>query len=246
MVTRGRNIAGKLTFFDPAKKYLWSRRETRYHFHDDFDSYATIPGDGSRANGSPWVEDITLTLGTPTVSFTADAPDGVIATALEATSEAMDATIHWDDNRHIDIADNAPVFQCYARLTTLPTLNGIGCLGLADDHNAGGMAGTTYNIGFTVDSTAAVTCRMDDNATVTTAASGITMVVNQWYAFRIDFTTITNVKFFIDGAVVAGSTTFSYAATGADANLQPFIGVSKASGAGLGVLAVDSVDIWQD
>jgi len=246
MSTRARHLGGILTFFDPAKKYLITRRESRYQFHDDFDLHTSIPGDGARENGVPWVQDI-AGAAPPTVVLTADAAGGVVTHSLTATSEAQDATIHFDDNRHVSL-DRACIFQCYARFTTLPTLLGIGSIALASDHNAGGQVGTTYNVGFQVSAAGAVGLRIDDNVAPVTDAAVQTLVVNQWYAFRIECLSISNIKFFIDGAVVGGSTTFSMAAVTGTANavLQPFIGMSKASGAGLGVLAVDSVDVWQD
>lgn len=245
MATKSKYVGGKLTFFDPAKKYIYTRRETRYQWHDDFDTYTSVPEDGSKANGVPWVLDLTGAA-PPTGALTADAAGGVYTMSLTATSEAQDSTIHFDDYRHISL-DRAPIFQCYAQMTTLPTLLGIASIGLASDHNAGGQVGTTINVGFQISASGAVGLRIDDDVTPVTAASVATLTVSTYYCFRIDCTDKTNIKFSIDGAIVGGSTTFSMAAaTGADAILQPFIGVSKASGAGLGVLVVDSVDIWQD
>lgn len=246
MATKSKYVGGVLTYFDPAKKYLYTGRESRYRWHDDFDTYTTIPAAASKANGIPWVQDITGAA-PPTVALTADAVGGVVTMSLTADSQAQDATIHFDDYRHVSL-DKSPIVQFYARFTTLPTLLGIGSIGLASDHNAGGMAGTTYNAGFQVSAAGAVGLLIDDNVTPVTAAAVATLTVNQWYAFRIEALTIGALRFFIDGALVGGSTTFSMAAVTGTANavLQPFIGMSKASGAGLGVMALDSVDIWQD
>jgi hypothetical protein len=246
MATKSRYVGGILTYYDPAKKNIITGRESRYRWHDDFDTYTSIPAAASKENGVPWVQDITGAA-PPTVALTADAEGGVVTCSLTSADQAQDATIHFDDYRHVSL-DKAPIVQFYARMTTLPTLLGIASIGLASDHNAGGQVGTTYNAGFQISASGAVGLRIDDNVTPVTAASVATLTVNQWYAFRIEALSISALRFYIDGALVGGSTTFSMAAVTGTANavLQPFIGMSKASGAGVGVLAVDSVDIWQN
>ena len=244
MSTACKYINGIQTFFDPAKKGLWTRRESRYQYHDDFDLYTSIPAAASRANGNPWVKDITGAA-PPTVAFGADAQGGTLVCSLTATSEAQDASAHWDDNRHVDL-DAGAVFQAYAKLTTLPTGNGIAHLGLMSD-NGTNFLGTTYNVGFTIAASGALSCNIDDNATPAAISTGVTLTVDTYYAFRIESFAKSAIRFYLDGARVAGSTTFAYAATaGANSTLQPVVGVSKASGTGLGVLTVGSIDIWQD
>lgn len=244
MSTKSMYVGGVLTFFDPAKKYLVTNRESRYRWHDDFDMYTSIPGDGSRANGTPWVQDI-AGAAPPTVTLTADGSGGLVTCALTSASEAQDTAVHFDDNRHIDL-DRSPVVQFYARLTALPTGNGIAALGLIGDHSAT-FAGTTYNVGFTVAASGVLTCAMDDNATPTTATASPTIAVDTWYAFRIEALSKSNIRFFLNGDLVAGTTTFNYAATaGANSTLQPYFGMHKASGTGVGTLVVDSVDVWMD
>lgn len=233
-----------LTFYDPAKKNIWTRRETRSHFHEDFDLLTSIPAAASKANGTPWVQDITGAA-PPTVGLVADGSGGIVQCALTSDSQAQDATIHFDDTRYFDLTKGL-VFQAYARLTALPTLVGIAHVGMAGDHNAGGIEGTTYNAGFTVAASGAVSVNLDDNATKTDVSTGVSLTVNEWYVLRMECFDLTKVRFYIDGQVVAGSDSTPYAATGANAVLQPYLGISKASGAGVGTLQVDSVDIWQD
>lgn len=243
MATRSKYINGALTFYDPSKSHIWTRREVRSHFHDDFDTLTSIPGDGSKANGTPWVQDITGS-GPPTVTVVADASGGQVACTLTADDEQQDATVHFDDTRYVDLSKNA-VIQYKARFTTLPTLLGIAHLGVASDHSAT-FVGTTYNAGFTVAAGGAVSINMDDNATLTAIDIGVTLVVNTDYVFRIEFFDLTKVRYYINGVNYGGGSATPYAATGANAILQPFFGAGKSGGAGLGVLAVNSVDIWQD
>lgn len=244
MATKSMYQNGSLTFFDPAKKYLVSRRETRNQYRDNFALYSSIPTAGSRANGTPWVKDITGAA-PPTITLVADAIGGVVENALTSASQAQDASCHWDDNRHICL-DNGPVVQFYAKLTVLPTLLGIAHLGLISD-NGTDFAGTTYNAGFTIAAGGVVSAAIDDNVTPTTATTGVTMTVDTYYAFRIEAFTKSAIRFFINGALVAGSTSFNYAATaGANSTLQPIFGIGKASGAGVGTLQVANFDYWQD
>lgn len=243
MSTKSKYYAGALTFWDPAKKNLWMGRECRYRWHDDFDTYTSIVDDGSRANGSPWVSDITGS-GPPTNTLVADGSSGIYQAAHTSTSEAQDATIHFDDNRHVDL-DKGAIFQAYARLTVLPTLLGIAHVGLASDHNAGGILGTTYNVGFIMAAGGAVSTVIDDNATQVTTATGVTMTVNEWYAFRIESFSKSAIRWYINGAVVGVVGVYAGTA-GANSTLQPFLGTAKASGAGVGTLQVDSVDVWMD
>jgi hypothetical protein len=50
------------------------------------------------------------------------------------------------------------------------------------------------------------------------------------------------VKFFIDGVQVSANGAVAFAATGANAVLQPYLAMYKPSGTGIGTLTVDPVD----
>lgn len=244
MSTKSKWLGGVLTYFDPAKKYRYTSRESAGSFRDDFLTYTTNPGDGSRANGNPWTEDITGSA-PPVISYVADGSGGILSCALTSGSEAQDATLHWDDNRHFDL-DRGLIFQAYARATVLPTSNGTLHIALAGDH-AAGLTNTTYNVGFTVLASGALSFNIDDNATQATVSTGLTLTVNQWYCFRIESLAKSNIRAYVDGVRVCGSTTFNYAGSaGANSTLQPFLGAYKASGTGVGTLQVDSVDLWWD
>lgn len=244
MPTKSKNYGGVLTYFDTAKKYIYTRRESRYQFHDDFDTYTTIPAAGSRANGTPWVQHI-VGAAPPTLTLAADHAGGAITSTLTSASQAQTAVVSYDDNRHISL-DRACVFQAYLRFTTLPTLLGIGNIGLSSDYNAGGLAGTTYCAGFQVGAAGATTLLLDDNVTPQTSSTIATLAVDTWYCMRIESLAIGAVRFFLDGALVGTSYSMSAVTGTANAVLQPYIGMSKASGAGLGVFTVDSVDVWQE
>lgn len=79
-----------------------------------------------------------------------------------------------------------------------------------------------------------VVCETDDNVTNTDdKATGVTLA-DTWKHFEIDFTYgIGDVRFFIDGARVAPTQTFSMAAIVGTDLVQPYVQIQKASGTGV-------------
>jgi hypothetical protein len=75
-------------------------------------------------------------------------------------------------------------------------------------------------------------------------ATGVTATAAAYNIYRIDFTTITDVKFYIDGVAVGSGTTFDMS-TGTGVMVQPYLMCYKSGGAGLGTLYVDYVRMWQ-
>ena len=211
-------------------------------FYDDFaGADLVIPAMASPESGCKWTDKI-VGAAPPTVAKSADVVNAHILCSLTSAGQKQDAAINWDDQLVLSIAQGA-IFEARLSLTTLPTLNGIASFGLWGAWADGGSA---YRVGFEVPAGGIVTCESDDNATDTAAATTTTLVAGTYNIFRIDCTTQTDIKFFIDGARVAGSTTFANAASAANSKSQPHLGLYKASGAGLGVLSVDYVKAWQN
>ena len=210
--------------------------------NDDFvGADVVIPASGSDESGVVWSKKI-VGSGPPTVAKTADGVNGFILCAGTADSEKQDAALHMNDELMCSIAQGA-VFEARLALTVLPTGNGVCSWGL---WGAWGDGGSTYRVGFeVVAASGAVYCESDDNATDTAALSGVTMVAGTYHTFMIDTTVQADIKFYIDGARVAGSTTFANAASAANSKCQPHVGQYKASGTGLGSISVDYVKVWQ-
>ena len=244
MTTRARNIGGRLTYWESSTG-KWTGRHSSYHVHDNFDRYASL--ETTAANGSPWESQI-VGAAPPTGGYVAVAGVGrVLALALTSADQEQLTAAHWADTLALSLERNL-VVQYEARMTALPTLAADGYIGVASAANADGLAATTYNAAFVVDVAGAVSARIDDNATPVTATTGVTMVVNQWYVFRIESFDVTKLRFSIDGAYVAKSTAFdiSAATTGANRMVQPTANLYKASGAGVGTMQIRSFDAWQD
>ena len=212
-------------------------------FKDDFlGASLVVPAAGAAESGMPWVKKI-VGAAPPTVAGVADEAGGVVQCALTADAQKQDAALYFGDQRNFDLTKGL-IFEARVKVSVLPTLVAETVIGLIGDW-ADGPDNITYSVFFTHDGSGEAFCEMDDNATDRSTTSGVTVTAAQTKIYRIDATDPSDVKFYIDGVGVALGTTFAYAATGANAILQPYIGLYKASGAGLGTVQVDYVAIWQ-
>lgn len=208
-------------------------------FYDDFLGADTvIPS--TAESGCKWLKKI-VGAAPPTVGKKADQAGGAVELALTSDSQKQDAVLYFGDQREFLLTDSL-IFEARIKLSILPTLVAEAVWGLCGDW-ADGPDAITYSTFFAADGSGLVTCEMDDAATDSSTSSATTLTTADWAVCRIDATTITDIKFYIDGSRVASGTTYSYAATGANATLQPYFAMYKASGAGVGTMLVDSVRV---
>ncbi len=214
-------------------------------FYDDFigPGATVVPAAGAAESGAAWVKKI-VGAGPPTVAQVADTANGIVACTLEASDQKQDGAIYLGDERNFCITQGT-VFEARIKVSVLPTGNGEAVWGLAGDWVDGPDA-ITYSVWFTADGGGEIYCEKDDASTDQTVTSGITVVDTAWHIYRIDFTSVSDIKFYIDGAAVATGTTFGYVATGANATLQPYFAVYKASGTGAGTIQIDYCRVWQN
>lgn len=232
---------GRQVFYD-ASSYETIKAMFPVEFYDDFiGADVVIPASGSVESGCKWSKKI-VGAAPPTVAKTADGVNGFVLLSLTADDQKQDAALHMNDELMFSIAHGA-IFEARLALTTLPTLDAVASFGL---WGAWGDGGSAYRVGFEVPAGGVVTCESDDNATDTAAASTVTLVAGEYHIFRIDCTAQGAIRFFIDGVQVCSTTTFANAASAANSKVQPHIGLYKASGAGLGVLSLDYVKVWQN
>jgi hypothetical protein len=211
---------------------------------DDFDGADTvIPAAGSPESGCRWVKKI-VGAAPPTLAKKADTACGVIEAALTADSQKQNAEIYTDDQRVWSL-ENGLIFEARVKLSVLPTGNAEAVVGLIGDW-ADGLDAATYSVFFTMDGSGEIICEMDDNTTDRSTTSGVTLTTSDWAVLRIDASDISDVKFYVNGNAVATGTTFAYAATGANATLQPIAGMYKVSGTGVGTLLVDYIALAQE
>ena len=213
--------------------------------YDDFlyDASLVIPAASSAESGAPWVKTI-IGAAPPTVAYGADAKGGTAICTLTSDSQKQDALCAKDDHRALILTQGLNI-EFGVTLSVLPTSAAELCWGLIGDIGDGADA-ATYSAFFTADGSGEIFCEVDDNATDQSATSGVTVVNTAFTVCRIDFSDVTNILFYVNGARVASGTTFAYAATGANATLQPFFSAYKASGAGVGTLTVDYVRYWMN
>jgi hypothetical protein len=202
---------------------------------------ATIPTQGAPAIGYPWVKRTVQTAGTPTVVITTSAAGGTVRCALDATSEKQEASFYANDQLVWDMTKSA-MFEARIANHVLPTgvvemVFGLQSAWIDGPDNA------SFYAEFQQSASGVVNMRTQDGVNAISKATTVTMVVDAFHNFRIDATTPTNVRFFIDGVEVSTPGQLSFAATGSNAILQPYISVYKASGVGVGTVDIDMIQL---
>ena len=214
-------------------------------FYDDFlpnTAGATLAT--SLTNGTPWIKKEVKTAGTPTVAGNSGGSkaNGTFTGALDATSEKQEASLYNGDVRNFVLGQGL-IYEALVKIGTLPTGNAKIVLGLngawADDPDT--VANSCY---FKLAGSGVVNCRVFDNS-VETVATDVTLTNAAFHLFRIDFTDLTDIRFYIDGNRAAGATTFSFGGNAAAQLMQAYFSAYKASGTGVGGYEVDFVRLSQ-
>ena len=209
-------------------------------FYDDFLGAAG----GSVFDGSQ-IWDV-VDVNDATEGIVTDSSGGLFRIHLHVTSENEDAVLYHSDNRTFDVS-NGLIFEAKVDIATLPTLTGQGVVGICGDHALDKDA-LLESAWFKWDGSGAILCETDDTTNDNNdVATGVTSVPGTANVLRIDFTTLADVKFFIDGGRVAAGTTFDMSnLTGAELILQPYFSLDKTGDAGLGDIDIDYVKIWSN
>jgi hypothetical protein len=211
--------------------------------YDDFlNPSLVIPAAGSEESGVLWSKKI-VGAAPPTAAGVANGTNGEVKLALTADSQKQNADLYAGDQLAFSVVQGL-VFEARVKVSTLPTSAAEAVWGVASAW-ADGPDGITYSAFFTADGSGEIFCEVDDNATDSSATSGVTVLNTQYKIYRIDFSDPTSIKFFIDGAQVAASTTFPWAASAANSKVQPYLSVYKASGTGVGDITIDYVRLFQ-
>lgn len=205
-------------------------------FYDDY------LGKGLQTTDIWTVVDVS-TSGNTTPLISADAANGVARFPLDVTGEAQESGFTFGNQRPF-VLNQGLVWEARVALAVLPTLVAEAVWGLAGDKNAAADS-VAEGIWFKADGSGAIVAESDDTANNNDdVATGVTVTAGEFRIYRIDCTTITDVRFYIDGERVAAGTTFDMS-TVPTLKLQPYFHIAKASGAGLGTLDVDYVRVWQ-
>lgn len=230
MTTRSRFVSGILTYFDRTTQETVAPLAPVV-FYDDFL--------GNALNTTAWGA---LDTAAATEAVVADAANGVVGLALDATSEAQLGGISWADQRTL-VLNQGLIFEARFRLSVLPTGAVIAIVGLQGDHNAAADT-VAESVWFRADGNGVITVENDDTSNETSkVATGTTLTTADWIIAKIDCTDISDVKFFINGNRVATSTTFNMS-TVAGLALQPVARISKGIATSVGTLQVDYIRAW--
>jgi len=172
---------------------------------------------------------------------------GAVATEEEGVSGKDDKP--WN-------VDKGFIFEARLNLAVAPTLTAEVIIGVQNDNWGAGAnrcfaadevtKGSFFGFYSTVGAGLVAQIRTDDGTTNSgIVTTGITSVVGTYQIFRIDFTTPSNVLFYIDGVAVATGTTFDMSA-GANLMMQPIVVAQKVgAGADVGTAVLDYIRIWQ-
>ncbi len=235
MSTRSKWLNNILTFYDDVTLER-VKPMVPVLFEDDF------LGSGIR-DADIWTIIDVSSVGDSTPLIAADVGNGVLRCPLVSQSEAEESGITWGDERTLTL-NRGLVFEARVALAVLPTLVSEAVWGLAGDKNAAADS-VAEAVWFKADGNGVIVVENDDTSnTNDDIATGTTLTAGLFAIFRIDCSTITDVKFYINGNRVAVGTTFDMSQVAALA-LQPYFHIAKASGAGLGQLDVDYVRVWQ-
>jgi len=240
--TKSKWRGDQLAFFDGAT-YETVEPFAPTLFYDDFL--------GTAINGDFWT-----TLDLNSATFTVPAAS-YWKSSIGAVAENSAAGLYGKNDKSWNI-DKGLIFECRMAVHTAPTLLcEIGFGVMNDSYGAGSQSFLNADevakyafFGFYATAGAGLTAviRTDDagvdSGIISTATS---VVLNAWHVYRMDFTESSSVKFYIDGARVAASTTFK-ANTTANLMVQPWLCIYKASDVGavtVGEMYVDYVRMWQ-
>ncbi len=213
-------------------------------FQDDFQGAGVvIPAAGAAVDGYPWVAQI-VGAAPPTVAQVANDALGVIALTLTSASQAQTAALYWGDSLTWDLTKGV-IFEARVALDALPSVSGVSAtFGMQSAYAA--PASVSYYTNFNVANTGAVSYQTKDGVNTVSTASGTTVTAGAtvWHIYQIDCSDATHVVFKIDGSIV--TSTAAFAATGANALVQPNFQMYKASGTGVGTMYVDYVKIFSN
>jgi len=212
-------------------------------FYDDFLGLDGFLIDETGSSGAWTTVEVALNTA---IGIRADTANGVVQMTMDADVNAEDAVIDMGDQRQFNVKAGL-VFECRINVAVLPTLTGQAVFGMCGDHNLDKDA-ATESAWFKLDGSGAVLAETDDTTNDNDdTATGVTAVAGTYNIYRIDFTDISDVKFYIDGARVSGSTTFNMSnLSDAEGLMQPYFSLDKGADAGLGTLDLDYVRIWSE
>ncbi len=229
---------GRQVFYD---KSTYETLLTNYplEFKEDFLGTAVEPFDGSIVWNVVDVNDATE-------AIDADSSNGTFSLTMVSTSEDQDAVLYHGDNMTFDVG-NGVIFETRVNMAVSPGTGVTAVFGMAGPHNLD--KDTVANHAWFRFQASLVGLVETDDTTNNNddEATGLTPTAGDFHIYRIDFTTLTNVKFFVDGVRVASSQTFDMSnLTAGEQQMQPYFSLDKTSTDTLGTITIDYVKIFSE
>lgn len=183
---------------------------------------------------------------TATEAIVDDSSCGVFRLALAANNEAEDAVLYHGDNKTFDVG-NGLIFECRINVAVAAGTGVCAVFGMAGDHNLD-KDFVTEHAWFRLQAADSILCESDDTTNDNDDKdTGFDITAGTYRVYRIDFTNLADVRFFVDGQRVCSDTTFDMSNLSAtEQQMQPYFSLDKASGTGLGTLDIDYVKIFSE
>jgi hypothetical protein len=182
--------------------------------------------------------------GAPTEAIVANSVNGQFLLHSTTAAEDQDVVLYQPASKTFDVG-NGLIFEARINMAVAPGVGVRAVAGMSGPHNLD--KDLTANAAwFSWAASMSTAVETDDTTNDTAATAVATAVAGTYNIYRIDFTTLANVKFFIDGVRVAASTTFDMSnLNAAEQQMQPYFSLDKtgAGVAGGGDINIDYVKI---
>jgi hypothetical protein len=193
--------------------------------------------------GFDWIKKTVQSAGSPSVAGIANAAFGAIQLALDATSEKQEASLYWADNLQLDVTKGL-VFECRVKLSVLPSAAGVQAVFGLSSAWIDGPDNASYYAEMGANGSGLIKMRSQDQVTQNNLSSPTTVLATDWHIYRIDLTNVNDVGFYIDGVQQNTAGQVKFAATGANAILQPYFSCYKPSGTGVATMQLDYAKVY--
>lgn len=212
--------------------------QDHYQWCDDFFGAGLF---GAASAGDPWVITDTSSAGTPTYVRVDGAATGEAKLTLASNSEIENVCLSFGDILCFDIDSIQRVeMRVKQGQATIDSTTSI-AFGIAGDRNDA-IDSIAQHALFRLIGDNNLVVETDDGTTDNDDVTTGTTLTNAYKKFVIDFTQGTSdVRFYVDGARVAASTTFDM--SGYTGSLQPFVQIQKTADTNTDSVVVDYVQI---
>jgi len=179
-------------------------------------------------------------------ALVADTQNGIFSLALAAGSdEAEDAVLYFGDQTVINVLNDVQ-FETRLAVQVAPGTGVRAVWGMCGDHNLDKDT-VAESAWFSLDAGLDLCVECDDATanTLDDQDTGTDLVAEAFHIYRIDFSDLSDVKYFVDGSRVLTDTTFDMSGLDGTTGLfQPYFSLDKATGAVGGTLYIDYVSFW--